>query len=135
MPLTAHVVSWREKYINAPRPWTEFPNLVSVFAWLLSPFLFRADALCQRCQFVILAAFDHTDPNLPVEERVGLGLKRCGVSVTCESVLAGGLLYHTSALFWPSSRFVVLFWRFIVSFYQPRPTSLTPSCRWRRKWA
>ena len=90
MPLTAHVVSWREKYINAPRPWTEFLNLVSVFAWLLSPFLFRADALCQRCQFVILAAFDHTDPNLPVEERVGLGLKRCGVSVTCESVLAGG---------------------------------------------
>eukprot|EP00904_Undaria_pinnatifida_P008217 jgi/Undpi1/4525/HiC_scaffold_18.g07879.m1 len=36
--------------------------------------------------FVILAAFDHTDPNLPVEERVGLGLKRCGVSVTYTSL-------------------------------------------------
>ena len=35
-------------------------------------------------QFVIVAAFDHTDPSLPVEERVALGVKRCGVSVTCE---------------------------------------------------
>ena len=35
-------------------------------------------------QFVIVASFDHTDPALPVEERVALGLKRCGVSITCE---------------------------------------------------
>ena len=37
-----------------------------------------------RPQFVIVAAFDHTDPDLPVEERVALGLKRCGVSITCK---------------------------------------------------
>lgn len=37
-----------------------------------------------RLQFVIVAAFDHTNPDLPVEERVALGLKRCGVSITCE---------------------------------------------------
>ena len=37
-------------------------------------------------QFVIVAAFDNTDPSLPVEERVAFGLKRCGVSVTCESI-------------------------------------------------
>ncbi|CAM9122089.1 unnamed protein product, partial [Laminaria digitata] len=36
--------------------------------------------------FVILAAYDHTDPDLPVEERVALGLKRCGVSVTYTSL-------------------------------------------------
>lgn len=35
-------------------------------------------------QFVIVAAFDQTDPSMPVEERVALGLKRCGVSVTCK---------------------------------------------------
>ena len=40
---------------------------------------------CGR-QFVIVAAFDNTDPSLPVEDRVALGLKRCGVSVTCESI-------------------------------------------------
>lgn len=33
---------------------------------------------------MIVAAFDHTDPALPVEERVALGVKRCGVSVSCE---------------------------------------------------
>ncbi|CAM9619893.1 unnamed protein product, partial [Laminaria digitata] len=37
-------------------------------------------------QFVIVAAFDHTDPDLPVEERIALGLKRCGVSVTYTSL-------------------------------------------------
>ena len=31
-----------------------------------------------------MAAFDHTDPDLPVEERVALGMKRCGFSITCE---------------------------------------------------
>ncbi|CAM9595580.1 unnamed protein product, partial [Laminaria digitata] len=36
-------------------------------------------------QFVIVAAFDHTDPDLPVEERIALGLKRCGVSVSYTS--------------------------------------------------
>ncbi|CAM9472679.1 unnamed protein product, partial [Ascophyllum nodosum] len=36
--------------------------------------------------FVIVAAFDHTDPALPVEERVALGLKRCGVSITYTSL-------------------------------------------------
>lgn len=35
-------------------------------------------------QFVIIAAFDHTGTQLPVEERVALALKRCGMSVTCE---------------------------------------------------
>lgn len=35
-------------------------------------------------QFVIVASLDHTDENLPVEERIALALKRCGVSVTCE---------------------------------------------------
>lgn len=34
--------------------------------------------------FVIVAAYDHTDPSLPVVERVALGVKRCGVSITCE---------------------------------------------------
>lgn len=33
---------------------------------------------------MIVGAFDHTDPDLPVQERVALGLKRCGVSVSCE---------------------------------------------------
>ncbi|CAM9359667.1 unnamed protein product, partial [Ectocarpus fasciculatus] len=32
--------------------------------------------------FVIVAAFDNTDPLLAVEERVALGIKRCGVSIT-----------------------------------------------------
>ncbi|CAM9503125.1 unnamed protein product, partial [Ectocarpus sp. 13 AM-2016] len=32
--------------------------------------------------FVIVAAYDHTDHALPVEEKVALGVKRCGVSVT-----------------------------------------------------
>ncbi|CAM9472819.1 unnamed protein product [Ascophyllum nodosum] len=36
--------------------------------------------------FVIVASFDHTDPALPVEERVALGLKRCGVSITYTSL-------------------------------------------------
>lgn len=45
---------------------------------------FRVRVLCHPFQFVILAAYDHTDPDLPVEERVALGLKRCGVSVTCK---------------------------------------------------
>lgn len=41
-------------------------------------------AVTRVSQFVILAAFDHTDPALPVGERVALGLKRCGLSVTCK---------------------------------------------------
>lgn len=36
--------------------------------------------------FVIVGAFDHTDPDLPVQERVALGLKRCGVSVSYTSM-------------------------------------------------
>ncbi|CAM9814630.1 unnamed protein product [Ectocarpus sp. 4 AP-2014] len=32
--------------------------------------------------FVIVAAYDNTDPLLAVEERVALGIKRCGVSIT-----------------------------------------------------
>ncbi|CAM9710197.1 unnamed protein product, partial [Ectocarpus sp. 4 AP-2014] len=36
--------------------------------------------------FVIVAAYDHTDHALPVEERVALGVKRCGVSVTYTSL-------------------------------------------------
>ncbi|CAM9459401.1 unnamed protein product [Scytosiphon promiscuus] len=36
--------------------------------------------------FVIVAAYDHTDPTLPVEERIALGVKRCGVSVTYTSL-------------------------------------------------
>ncbi|CAM9170392.1 unnamed protein product, partial [Ectocarpus sp. 8 AP-2014] len=36
--------------------------------------------------FVIVAAYDHTDPSLAVEERVALGVKRCGVSVTYTSL-------------------------------------------------
>eukprot|EP00752_Nemacystus_decipiens_P008590 g7670.t1 len=36
--------------------------------------------------FVIVAAFDHTDPSLPVVERVALGVKRCGVSITYTSL-------------------------------------------------
>lgn len=35
--------------------------------------------------FVIVGAYDHTDPTLPVEERVALCVKRCGVSITCKS--------------------------------------------------
>lgn len=35
---------------------------------------------------MIVAAFDNTDPNLAVEERVALGLQRCGVSITCETI-------------------------------------------------
>lgn len=35
-------------------------------------------------QFVIVAAYDFTDPSLPVKERIALGVKRCGMSVTCE---------------------------------------------------
>ncbi|CBN79517.1 conserved unknown protein [Ectocarpus siliculosus] len=36
--------------------------------------------------FVIVAAYDHTDRALPVEERVALGVKRCGLSVTYTSL-------------------------------------------------
>ncbi|CAM9415157.1 unnamed protein product, partial [Ectocarpus sp. 8 AP-2014] len=36
--------------------------------------------------FVIVAAYDHTDLSLAVEERVALGVKRCGVSVTYTSL-------------------------------------------------
>eukprot|EP00904_Undaria_pinnatifida_P008203 jgi/Undpi1/4512/HiC_scaffold_18.g07866.m1 len=36
--------------------------------------------------FVIVAAYDQTDPALPVEERIAFGLKRCGVSVTYTSL-------------------------------------------------
>ncbi|CAM9260832.1 unnamed protein product [Ectocarpus sp. 13 AM-2016] len=36
--------------------------------------------------FVIVAAYDHTDPSLAVEERIALGVKRCGVSVTYTSL-------------------------------------------------
>eukprot|EP00903_Cladosiphon_okamuranus_P015713 g14505.t1 len=36
--------------------------------------------------FVIVAAYDHTDPALPIEERVALGVKRCGVSITYTSL-------------------------------------------------
>lgn len=36
--------------------------------------------------FVIVASLDHTDENLPVEERIALALKRCGVSVTYTSL-------------------------------------------------
>ncbi|CAN0030848.1 unnamed protein product, partial [Sphacelaria rigidula] len=32
--------------------------------------------------FVIVASLDHTDVNLPNEERIALAIKRCGVSVT-----------------------------------------------------
>ncbi|CAN0568842.1 unnamed protein product, partial [Ectocarpus sp. 12 AP-2014] len=32
------------------------------------------------------AAYDHTDPSLAVEERVALGVKRCGVSITYTSL-------------------------------------------------
>ncbi|CAM9554027.1 unnamed protein product, partial [Laminaria digitata] len=37
-------------------------------------------------QFVIVSAYDLTDPALEVEERIALGLKRCGVSVTYTSL-------------------------------------------------
>ena len=40
--------------------------------------------LVKPIQFVIIAAIDHTDIALPVEERLALALKRCGVSITCE---------------------------------------------------
>ncbi|CAN0472474.1 unnamed protein product, partial [Ectocarpus sp. 12 AP-2014] len=36
--------------------------------------------------FVIVAAYDHTDPSLVVEERVALGVQRCGVSVSYTSL-------------------------------------------------
>ncbi|CAN0008284.1 unnamed protein product [Ectocarpus sp. 12 AP-2014] len=36
--------------------------------------------------FVIVAAYDHTDPSLAVEERIALGVKRCGLSVTYTSL-------------------------------------------------
>ncbi|CAM9414497.1 unnamed protein product, partial [Hapterophycus canaliculatus] len=37
-------------------------------------------------QFVIVAAYDHTDPSRPVEERIAFGVKRCGVSITYTSL-------------------------------------------------
>lgn len=52
---------------------------------------------------MILAAFDHTDPNVPVEERVALGLKRCGVSVTCKSVTLASCLVFVFCKFHVSS--------------------------------
>ncbi|CAM9835466.1 unnamed protein product [Ectocarpus sp. 12 AP-2014] len=36
--------------------------------------------------FVIVAAYDNTDPLMAVEERVALGVKRCGVSITYTSL-------------------------------------------------
>ncbi|CAM9850692.1 unnamed protein product, partial [Ectocarpus sp. 12 AP-2014] len=45
------------------------------------------DDMISACrQFVIVAAYDHTDPLLAVEERVALGVKRCGVSITYTSL-------------------------------------------------
>lgn len=35
-------------------------------------------------QFVIVASFDHTDPDLEVENRVAKALERCGLSITCK---------------------------------------------------
>ena len=35
-------------------------------------------------QIVIVSSYDQTDPTLPVERRIALALKRCGVSITCE---------------------------------------------------
>ena len=45
----------------------------------------RANIVSLCCQFVIVAAFDHTDVGLPVQERIALGLKRCGVSISCKN--------------------------------------------------
>lgn len=45
----------------------------------------HVNATLMTCaQFVIVSSFDHVDPGLPVEERVALAMKRCGVSITCE---------------------------------------------------
>lgn len=40
-------------------------------------------------QFVIVTSFDRVDPTLMVEERIGLALKRCGASITCEEGTLG----------------------------------------------
>ncbi|CAN0269125.1 unnamed protein product, partial [Ascophyllum nodosum] len=50
--------------------------------------------------FVIVAAFDHTDPSLPVEERMALSLKRSGVSITYTSLtnFAAFMLGSTTSL-------------------------------------
>lgn len=63
---------------------TEFLALVLV----LNPLTFLACGL-PLMQFVIVASFDRVDPALMVEERVGLALKRCGVSITCEEGTLG----------------------------------------------
>lgn len=47
--------------------------------------------MCVNPQFVIVAAYDHTAPTLPVEERVATALKRSGVSITCEHILYPGI--------------------------------------------
>lgn len=71
---------------------------VLVSSTYLSLLVFRCHVLCLPtllslpvpspptlpAQFVIVAAFDHTDPSLPVEERIARGTRRCGVSITCE---------------------------------------------------
>lgn len=35
-------------------------------------------------QFVIVASFDHTDPDLEVKNRVAQAMERCGLSIACE---------------------------------------------------
>lgn len=33
---------------------------------------------------MIISSLDHTDVELPVQERLALAMKHCGVSITCE---------------------------------------------------
>ena len=72
-----------------PRPpFGAVPQGLSVHAVQLprvycNPFLFSEQRV-PNGQFVIIAAFDQTGTHLAVEERVGLALKRSGMSVTCK---------------------------------------------------
>ena len=55
---------------------------------VLAPFFFALLMLHYHLlQFVMLASFDHTNPTLPVEERMAVALRRSGVSITCECCL------------------------------------------------
>ena len=74
----------RDNFRRSPPSFDDFSPSIFIFRRV---FLFLCVVWCVFVvfvQFVIVAAFDHTDPALPVEERVALGLKRCGVSITCE---------------------------------------------------
>lgn len=67
------------------------PVVLALYTFVLSVRRLAAHALFAfpgdvepPLQFVMLASFDHTNPTLPVEERMAVALRRSGVSITCE---------------------------------------------------